>query len=58
METYRFGILYIREKDKFLLENLDTAFDAIPDEKNDEIVYRRKPVPTYVTLKPTRFIEE
>ena len=58
METYRFGILYIREKDKFLLEDLDTAFDAIPDEKNDEIVYRRKPVPTYVTLKPTRFIEE
>ena len=32
METYRFGIIYINEEDKFQMQEIDTAFDYIPDE--------------------------
>ena len=32
METYKFGIFYINEEDKFQMKEIDTAFDYIPDE--------------------------
>ena len=35
METYKFGIIYINEEDKFRMKEIDTAFDYIPDETND-----------------------
>lgn len=35
MEKYRFGILYINDEDKFEMQDIDTAFDYIPDESND-----------------------
>ena len=37
METYEFGIIYIREEDKFQMQEIDTAFDYIPDETNDSV---------------------
>ncbi len=32
METYKFGIIYINEEDKFQMQEIDTAFDYIPNE--------------------------
>ena len=39
MEKYRFGILYINEEDKFEMQDIDTAFNYIPDESNDSVIY-------------------
>ena len=39
MKTYQFGIIYIREEDKFQIENIDAAFDYIPDESSVGIIY-------------------
>ena len=45
METYEFGIIYINEEDKFQMQELDTAFDYIPDETNDSVIYTKEPTP-------------
>ena len=58
MEKYRFGILYINEEDKFEMQNIDTAFDYIPDESNDSVIYMKEPVPISVGVKPVKFCEE
>lgn len=39
METYRFGIIYINEEDISQMQEIDTAFNYIPDEINDNVIY-------------------
>lgn len=58
METYEFGIIYIREEDKFQMQEVDTAFNYIPDETNDSVLYMKEPKPISVGVKPVKFCEE
>ena len=58
MEKYRFGILYINEEDKFEMQDIDTAFDYIPDETNDSVIYTKDTTPISVGVKPVKFCEE
>ena len=58
METYEFGILYINEEDKFQMQEIGTAFDYIPDESNDSVIYTKEPTPISVGVKPVKFCEE
>ena len=58
METYKFGIIYINEEDKFQMQEIDTAFDYIPDESNDSIIYTKDTTPISVGVKPVQFCEE
>jgi site-specific DNA recombinase len=58
METYEFGIIYIREEDKFQMQEIDSAFDYIPDETNDSVIYTKEPSPISVGVKPVKFCEE
>ena len=58
METYEFGILYTNEEDKFQMKEIDTAFDYIPDESNDSVIYTKEPNPVSVGVKPVKFCEE
>ena len=58
METYRFGIIYINEEDKFQMQEIDTAFDYIPDETNDSVDYMKEPTPIPIGVKPVKFCEE
>ncbi len=58
METYEFGIIYIREEDKFQMKEIDTAFDYILDETNDSVIYTKESTPISVGVKPVKFCEE
>ena len=58
METYEFGIIYINEEDKFQMQEIDTAFDYIPDETNDSVIYTKEPTPISIGVKPVKFLEE
>ena len=58
METYKFGIIYINEEDKFQMQEIDTAFDYIPDETNDSVIYTKDTTPISVGVKPVKFCEE
>lgn len=58
MEEYKFGILYINEEDRFEMQDIDTAFDYIPDESNDSVIYMKEPVPISVGVKPVKFCED
>ena len=58
METYKFGIIYINEEDKFQMQEIDSAFDYIPDESNDIVIYTKEPSPISVGVKPVKFYEE
>ena len=58
METYEFGIIYINEEDKFQMQEIDTAFDYIPDETNDSVIYTKEPTSIPIGVKPVKFSEE
>ena len=58
METYEFGIIYINEDDKFQMQEIDTAFDYIPDETNDSVIYTKEPTPIPIGVKPVKYSEE
>ena len=58
METYEFGILYIREEDKFQMQDINSAFDFIPDETNDSVIYTKDTTPISVGVKPVKITEE
>ena len=58
METYEFGILYINDGDKFQMKEIDTAFDYIPDESNDSVIYTKEPTLISVGVKPVKFCEK
>ena len=54
MKEYRFGIIYIRGEDKFQMQDIDTAFDYIPDESNTSVIYMKDPVPIPIGVKPVK----
>lgn len=58
METYEFGIIYINEEDKFQMQEVDTAFDYIPDETNDSVIYTKEPTPIPIDVKPIKYSED
>ena len=58
METCKFGIIYINEEDKFQMQEIDTAFDYIPDETNDSVIYTKDTTLISVGVKPVKFCEE
>ena len=57
MKTYEFGIIYIREEDKFQMQETDSAFDYIPDETNNSVIYTKEPSPISIGVKPVKFCE-
>ena len=54
MKKYRYGIIYIRETDEFQMQDIDSAFDYIPDETNDSVIYMREPIPIEIGVKPVK----
>ena len=57
METYRFGIIYITDEDKFQMQDIDAAFDYIPDETNTGVIYTKDDVPIKIGVKPVKFVK-
>ena len=55
MKTYEFGIIYINDEDKFQMQEIDTAFDYIPDKSNDSVIYTKDDIPISVSVKPVKF---
>ena len=58
MPTYEFGIIYMNEEDKFQIQDIKSAFDSIPDETNDSVIYMKEPTPISVGVKPVKFCED
>ena len=58
MKEYKYGIIYIRSKDEFQMQDINTAFDYIPDESNDSVIYMKDPTPISIGVKPVKFSEE
>ena len=54
MKEYRYGIIYIRETDEFQMQDIDSAFDYIPDETNDSVIYMKEPIPIEIGVKPVK----
>ena len=57
METYEFGIIYIKDEDKFQMKEVDTAFNFIPDETNGSVIYTKDTTPVSIGVKPVKLIE-
>ena len=54
MKEYKYGIIYIRSKDEFQMQDINIAFDYIPDETNDCVIYTKEPVPIEIGIKPVK----
>ena len=54
MKEYKYGIIYIRGKDEFQMQDINTAFDYIPDESNDCVIYTKEPSPIEIGVKPVK----
>ena len=54
MKEYKYGIIYIRGKDEFQMQDINTAFDYIPDETNDCVIYTKEHVPIEIGVKPVK----
>ncbi len=54
MNEYKYGIIYIRGKDEFQMQDINTAFDYIPDETNDCVIYTKEPIPIEIGVKPVK----
>ena len=60
MEEYRFGIIYIDGDDEFRvedIENIEPYFNAIPDDSETTLVYK-KDEPVEIVVKPVKFSED
>ena len=57
METYEFGIIYIKDEDKFQMQDINSAFDYIPDETNKSILYTKDTTPISIGVKPVKLTE-
>ena len=55
MPTYEFGIIYMNEEDKFQIQDIKSAFDSIPDETNDSVIYMKEPTPIPIGIKPVKY---
>ena len=40
------------------MQEIDTAFDYIPDETNTSVIYTKEPIPISVGVKPVKYCEE
>lgn len=58
MKTYEFGIIYIREEDKFQMQEIDSALDYIPDESNNSVIYTKDTTPIPIDVKPVKFCKD
>ena len=58
MPTYEFGIIYINEENKFQMQDINSAFDFIPDKTNDSVVYMKEPTPISIGVKPVTYDKE
>ena len=58
MDTYKFGIIYINEDDNLQMQEIDAAFDYIPDETNTSVIYTKDTTPISVGVKPVKFCED
>ncbi len=58
MKTYEFGIIYIREEDKFQMKEIDSAFNYIPDESNNSVIYTKDTTPISIGVNPVKFCED
>ena len=54
MKEYKYGIIYIRGKDEFQMQDINTAFDYIPDESKDCVIYTKEPIPIEIGVKPVK----
>lgn len=36
------------------MQDIDSAFDYIPDETNDSVIYMREPIPIEIGVKPVK----
>lgn len=54
MKEYKYGIIYIRGKDEFQMQDINTAFNYIPDESNDCVIYTKEPIPIEIGVKPVK----
>ena len=45
---------YIKGKDVFQMQDIDSAFNYIPDETNDRVIYMKNPVPIPIGVKPVK----
>ena len=54
MKEYKYGIIYIRGKDEFQMQDINTAFDYIPDESNDCVMYTKEPIPIEIGVNPVK----
>lgn len=52
MEKYKLGVIYIRGKDEFEMQDIDSAFDYIPDENNTSVIYTKDDIPIEIGVKP------
>ena len=52
LDKYKFGIIYIRGKDEFLIEEKNAAFDYIPYESNESVIYKRDLSKIEIKVKP------
>ena len=61
MKKYKYGIIYIRGEDEFQMEDINAAFDYIPDESNDSVTYTNDNTSIEIGVKPVKkelFYEE
>ena len=40
------------------MQDINSAFDFIPDETNDSVVYMKEPTPIPIGVKPVKYDEE
>ena len=57
METYEFGIIYIKDEDKFQMKEVDNAFNFIPNETSDSVLYTKDTAPISVGVKSVKLTE-
>ena len=59
METYQFGILYINKEDRYQIQDIEAAFDYIPDENNTSVIFTKDDDSAVsVGVKPAKYVEE
>ena len=56
MDTYNFGVLYVKEDNGTLLEHVDDVFKYIPAECDSNVVYSKEPI--FVESKPVPYYED
>lgn len=49
-----FLVFNYSNRDEFLMQDIDSAFDYIPDESNDSVIYMKDPIPIEIGVKPVR----